>query len=95
MSIVPDADDLGSTVRRSLMTTRATAACPFHPDVTIRIGDTAAETHAFNRARNAFSNGRASWDHDLLVEEVARQLACAADGVCPRCASEPVQGSKP
>jgi hypothetical protein len=41
--------------------------------VTIRIGDTAAETHAFNRARNAVgSSGDASWDHDLLVEEVGR-----------------------
>ena len=31
--------------------TRATAACPFHPEETIRIGDAAADTHAFNRAR--------------------------------------------
>ena len=39
-------------MRNVLLTTRATAVCPFHQEVTIRIGDDAAETHAFYRARN-------------------------------------------
>jgi hypothetical protein len=39
-------DDLASVVRYALETTRATAVCPLHPDVTIRVGDDAAETHA-------------------------------------------------
>ena len=86
MSIVPDSENIESAVRRALLTTRATAACPFHPEVTIRIGDAAADTHAFNQARNAVrGDGGASWDHDSLVEEFGRQLASAADGVCPRC----------
>jgi hypothetical protein len=42
-------DDLGSVVRYAL-TTRATVICPFHDDVTIRVGDDAAETHAYIRA---------------------------------------------
>jgi hypothetical protein len=42
MSIAADADNLESAVRSALLTTRATAACPFHPDVTIRVGDDAA-----------------------------------------------------
>jgi hypothetical protein len=42
--------NLASTVRYALETTRATAACPFHANVTIRVGDDAAETHAYGRA---------------------------------------------
>jgi hypothetical protein len=45
-----NADDLASVVRYALETTRATAVCPFHPKVTIRVGDDAAETHTFIRA---------------------------------------------
>jgi hypothetical protein len=44
------ADDLTAAVRHAVETTRATA-CPFHWDITIRVGDDAAETHAFERAR--------------------------------------------
>ena len=45
------ADDLGSAVHYALETTHAIAVCPFHLDLTIRIGDDAAESHAFVRAR--------------------------------------------
>ena len=84
MSIAADPDNLEVAVRNALLTTRATAACPFHPDVTIRVGDDAAETHAFYRARSLV-RGDGGWDHELLTEEVARQLADAADRVCPQC----------
>ena len=43
-------DDLASVVRYALETTRATAVCPFHLTVTIRVGDDGAETHAYIRA---------------------------------------------
>lgn len=89
MSIAADADDLESAVRNALSTTRATAACPFHPDVTIRVGDDAAETHAFYRARNFVKSDGTGWNHEMLMEEIARQLADAADRVCPRCSGEP------
>jgi hypothetical protein len=38
-----------SSVTRS--TTRATTVCPFHDEVTIRVGDDAAESHAIERAK--------------------------------------------
>ena len=46
MSIAAEIDDLELAMRNVLLTTRATAVCPFHQEVTIRNGDDAAETHA-------------------------------------------------
>ncbi|MHC2576550.1 hypothetical protein ACVI1J_001740 [Bradyrhizobium diazoefficiens] len=51
MSANVDPDDLSDVVRYALETTRATMACPFHDDVIIRVGDDAAESHAFERAQ--------------------------------------------
>ena len=51
MSVGSYADDLGSAVHYALETTHAIALCPFHLDLTIRMGDDAAESHAFARAR--------------------------------------------
>ena len=82
MSVDACADNLQLAVRHALLTTRATVVCPFHPDVTIRIGDDAAETHAFYRARNLVKSDGTGWNHAVLMEEIARQLADAAD----RCA---------
>lgn len=50
------ADDLTATVRYALETTRALAACPFHPEVMIRVGDDAAETRAFERAKRVIKS---------------------------------------
>ena len=80
-----DADNLQSTVRYALLTTRATTVCPFHPDVIIRVGDDGAETHACYRARNVAKSDVTCWEHDELIDEIARQLVHAADGECPRC----------
>ena len=80
MSIAAEVDDLELAMPNVLLTTRATAVCPFHQEVTIRVGDDAAETHAFYRARNIVKSDGARWDHDLFVQEIARQLAAAA---CP------------
>jgi hypothetical protein len=44
-------DDLAAVVRRALASTRATAICPFHGTVIIRVGDNVAETHTYFRAR--------------------------------------------
>lgn len=90
MSIVADSDNLESAIRHALLSTRATAACPFHPNVTIRVGDDAAETHAFYRARNFVKIDGTGWNHKLLMQEIARQLADAADGVCPQCSGQHV-----
>jgi hypothetical protein len=81
------ADDLTAAVRYALETTRATAACPFHWDVIIRVGDDAAESHAFERARKLIKSDGTKWAPEVLRDEFSRQLSEAADGQCPRCRS--------
>jgi len=85
MSVKIDADDLSAAVRYALETTRATAACPFHWDVIIRVGDDAAESHAFERARRIVRSDGTIWAPEALREEFKHQLAEAADGQCPLC----------
>lgn len=85
MSVKDYADDLSATVHYALETTRAVAVCPFHSDVTIRVGDDAAESHAFERAKRIVRS--ANWETQDLRQEIARQLSKAADGECPHCAS--------
>ena len=80
-------DDLASVVRYALTTTRAIVICPFHDNVTIRVGDDAAETHAFVRATKVIKSDGATWEHEALNKEISRQLDEAADGVCPECAA--------
>lgn len=53
-----DPDDVSAVVRYALESTRATAVCPFHLDVTVRVGDDAAESHAWARARNITRSDR-------------------------------------
>ena len=84
-------DDLAAVVRYALETTRATTVCPFHDDVTIRVGDDAAESHAFERAKRVVKKDGSTWEPQALREEFGRQLAFAADGRCPKCKG-PVSG---
>jgi hypothetical protein len=79
------ADDLGSAVHYALETTHAIAVCPFHLDQTIRIGDDAAESHAFARARKLVKRDGTTWQGEALRKEFGRQLGNAADRCCPRC----------
>lgn len=78
-------DDLTAVVRYALETTRATTVCPFHDDVVVRIGDDAAESHAFERAKRVVKSDGTEWDKDALRTEFGRQLGAAADGRCPKC----------
>ncbi len=78
-------DDLTAVVRYALETTRATTVCPFHDDVVVRIGDDAAESHAFERAKRVVKSDGTEWDKDALRTELGRQLGAAADGRCPKC----------
>jgi hypothetical protein len=87
MSANSSTDNLASAVRYALETTRATAICPFHENVTIRVGDDAAETHAFLRACNIIKSDGTTWKREALREEIKRQLGDAADGACPECAA--------
>jgi hypothetical protein len=79
-------DNLESTMRYALLTTRAIIVCPFHPEVMIRVGDGGAETHAYYRARSITKSDGTCWERGDLMQEIVRQLTDAADGVCPRCA---------
>ena len=75
MSIAAEIDDLELAMRNVLLTTRATAVCPFHQEVTIRVGDDAAETHAFYRARNIVKSDGAGGIMICWCRKSPRQLA--------------------
>jgi hypothetical protein len=81
-----DPDNLSAVVRYALESTRATALCPFHLDVSVRVGDDAAESHALARARNVIKSDGTRWKAETVGEEVDKQLGKAADGCCPLCA---------
>jgi hypothetical protein len=85
VSVTQFADDLSSVVRYALETTRATTICPFHLNVTIRVGDDAAESHAMARARNITRSDGTHWEQMILRKEFERQLLAAADRYCPQC----------
>ena len=86
MSVSSNVDDLGSAVHYALETTHAIAVCPFHLYLTIRIGDDAAESHAFARARKIVKSDGTTWEGEALRKEFGRQLGSAADRYCPHCA---------
>jgi hypothetical protein len=88
MPTAVEVDNLEAAIRDALLSTRAATICPFHANVTVRVGDDSAETHAFYRARNLVKHDGTGWNHELLMAEIARQLAEAADGVCPRCLAD-------
>jgi alkyl hydroperoxide reductase subunit AhpF len=85
VSVIQFANNLSSVVRYALETTRATTTCPFHWNVTIRVGDDAAESHAMARARNILRSDGAHWEETALRREFDRQLRKAADRYCPQC----------
>jgi hypothetical protein len=82
-------DDLTHVVRYALETTRATTICPFHDDVIIRVGDDAAESHAFERAKRIPKSDGSTWGGQVLGDEIRRQLGAATDGRCPKCDAAP------
>jgi hypothetical protein len=83
-----DPDDLTSIVRYALESTRATAVCPFHLDVTVRVGDDAAESHAWARAQKIIKSDGTTWNAEALRKEFDQQLEKAADGCCPLCTQD-------
>lgn len=78
-------DDLPAAVRYALETTRATTVCPFHDGIIIRVGDDAAESHAYERAKRILRSDGTAFEADALRDEIGRQLKLAADGRCPEC----------
>jgi hypothetical protein len=85
MMVESFADNLSVAVRYALETTHATAECPFHMGVVIRVGDDAAESHAYERAKRIVKSDGTTWAKEALRKEFTRQLGKAADRCCPRC----------
>ena len=71
-------------MRYALETTDATAECPFHR-AGYRVGDDAAESHAYERAKRIVKSDGTTWSKGALRKEFTRQLGKAADGCCPQC----------
>jgi hypothetical protein len=61
MMVESFADNLSVAVRYALETTHATAECPFHMGVVIRVGDDAAESHAYERAKRIVKSDGTTW----------------------------------
>ena len=70
MSVDNWTEDLASVVRYALTTTRAPVICPFHDNVTIRVRDDAAETHAYVRATKVIKCDGTAWGHEELHREI-------------------------
>jgi hypothetical protein len=63
------ADDLTASVRYALETTRAIAACPLPPR-SIRVGNDAAESRAFERAKRIVKSDGTTWKSKALAKEI-------------------------
>jgi hypothetical protein len=85
MSIHDDVDDLEGAARYALAKAKAIEVCPFHPEVTIRVGDD-AERRAYALATTILTSDGTMWMREDLMLAIKEQLDRAADGECPACA---------
>jgi hypothetical protein len=86
MSINDHIDDLEAAARYALAKSGAIEACPAHPEVTIRVGDSDAERHAYALATTILKSDGAMWLREDLMPAIKDELDLAADGECPQCA---------
>lgn len=86
MSINDYVDDLESAARYALVKANAIRVCPFHGEVTIRVGDPDAERHAYALANTIMKSDGKTWMRDDLLPAIKDELDMAADGECPICA---------
>ncbi|WP_316227765.1 hypothetical protein [Bradyrhizobium sp. SZCCHNR3015] len=86
MSINDYAEDLESAARQALAEAKAIKVCPFHSDVTIRVGDDDAERHAYALATTILKRDGNMEMREELMEAIKDQLEMAADEECPQCA---------
>ena len=54
---------------------------PFHLDLTIRIGDAAAESHAFARARKLVKSDGTMWEEKLFEKNLDTNSAKPLTGI--------------
>ncbi len=81
-------DAVAVLVRGPATLGRASSPSSQWKHVTIRVGDDAAETHAYVRASRIVKSDGTTWGHEVLREEIKRQLGEATDGTCPECAAQ-------
>ena len=85
MSINDYADSLEDAARMALMQAGAIEVCPFHSDVTIRVGDESNDRHAYALAQSILNRNDEAWMREDLMPAIKDELDQAADGVCPQC----------
>ena len=86
MSINDYIDEVEQAARFALAKTGAIKACPFHSEVTIRVGDDDAERHAYALATTILKSDGTMWMREDVMPAIKDELDMAADGECPQCA---------
>jgi len=86
MSINNLVDELEAAARSALVKAGAIKSCPFHSDVTIRVGDPDAEKRAYAIATNTLKSDGKMWLREDLMPAIKKELDLCADEECPRCA---------
>jgi hypothetical protein len=86
MSVNDLADDVELVARAALAKAKAIEVCPFHSDVTIRVGNDDAERHAYALATTTLMSNGTMWLREEVMPAIKDQLDMAADGECPECA---------
>jgi hypothetical protein len=86
MSITDYIDDLELAARTALAKTGAIKGCPFHSDVTIRVGDVDAERHAYALATTILKSDGTMWMREDVMPAIKDELDLAEDE-CPQCAN--------
>jgi hypothetical protein len=71
--------------REAVKTAGAVRICPWHPEVTIRVGNANAEHYAYALATTALKHEGAMEARQDVLEAIKAELDGAADGACPRC----------
>jgi hypothetical protein len=85
MSIDGCVENVEQAARAAVLRTRAVEPCPVHQDVLIRVGDPAAERHAYALARTIFKSDGTMFMREDLMLAIKDELELAADGECPAC----------
>lgn len=87
MSITDYYDDVDSAARQALLKSKAIKSCALHSDVTIRVGDSDRERHAYALATLIAKSDGTYWMMEDIRPAIKDQLEMAADGECPICQS--------
>jgi hypothetical protein len=79
-------DHIESIALEALFKAKAIEECRFHPEVTIRVGDSDAERHAYALATTLAKAKDEMFLREDLMESIKLVLDMAADDECPQCA---------